>query len=72
MDEARHRRGNLIREKRPDNKRNPNAGRIDTETSGTIVDPSSRPITSQKWFWPGLVSAILVVLAGRILIKRRK
>lgn len=72
MDEARHRRENLIREKRPDNKRNPKAGSINTETTGTVTDSSSHANRSGKWFWPGIsIAAILLVLACRILIIRK-
>ena len=69
MDEARHRRENLIRENRPDNKGNLKPGSINTETPGTFSDDSSRAITSEKWFWPGIsIAAILIVIACRILI----
>lgn len=69
MERARHNRENLIREKRPDNKRNPKPGSISTETSGTIADSSSRVINS-KWFWPS-TAALLLVLAYYVFIWRK-
>ena len=58
MERARHSRENLIREKRPDNKRNSKTGSIDTETSGTDSDDLSQSISSNTWFWPVLSIAI--------------
>ena len=52
MEKVRHRRENLIREKRPNNKRNPKTGSINTETSGAGSETSSQAISSKMWFWP--------------------
>lgn len=66
MGKARHRRENLIREKLPDNKRSLNTGSINKETSGPVS------ITSNKWFWPSVfVAAILLGLACWKLIRSK-
>jgi hypothetical protein len=69
MKKARHERESLLREKRPNNKRNSKAGNMTTEASGTIADSSSRVINS-KWFWPS-TAALLLVLAYWFIGKRR-
>ena len=69
MKKARHERESLLREKRPNNKRNSKAGNMNTEASGTIADSSSRVINS-KWFWPS-TAALLLVLAYWFIGKRK-
>lgn len=69
MKRARHERESLIREKRPDNKRNSKTGNISTEASGAIADSSSRVINS-KWFWPS-IAALLLVLAYWFIKKHK-
>jgi hypothetical protein len=72
MEKARHRRENLIREKRPNNKREANEGSTSMETSGKVSENASHPIMAKKWFWPGIsITAILLVLACRVFIRRK-
>lgn len=69
MKRARHERESLLREKRPNNKKNSKAGNMNTEESGKIADSFSRVINS-KWFWPS-TAALLLVLAYWFIGKRK-
>lgn len=69
MKKARHERESILREKRPNNKRNSKVGNMNTEASGTIADSSSRVINS-KWFWLS-TAALLLVLAYWFIWKRK-
>ncbi len=69
MKRARHERESLLREKRPNNKRNSKTGSINTEASGSIADSSSRVVNS-KWFWPS-TAALLLILAYWFIWKRK-
>ncbi len=72
MEKARHRRENLIREKRPNNKRNPKPASIDMETSGAGSETSSQAISSKMWFWLGVsIAAVFLGLACWNLFRRR-
>lgn len=69
MKKARHERESLLREKRPNNKRNSKAGNMNTEASGKIAD-SSFSVINSKWFWPS-TAALLLVLAYWFIGKRK-
>ena len=69
MEKARHKRENLIREKRPTHKRNSTLGSTEMETPEPVSDSLS--IGSSKWVWPGIAIAFFTVLAGWFFMKRK-
>lgn len=72
LGEASQRRENLIREKRPDNKRNSKPESTNMATS-TDFDPSSQAISSRIWFWPVvLIAAALLGFASWKWIRIRQ